>query len=483
MYRFAHCRSSRVATPLAFLLYLISCAATIAADVSGPVTGGDRGKPFAAPDYDLARYGYVAEEFFLDGQADAFELVPGTTQGVDGRWQLQRKAERQPFRTRLLIVRPADDAAFNGTVVVHWQNVTAGYELGSVPEGELLRGFAWVGVSAQKVGIDGFPGPQAAGLRQWDPQRYGSLAHPGDDYSFDIFTQAARAVAPRRPRQPVDPMGGLSVARLIASGGSQSAARLRAYINGVHPQERIFDGFIPYIDLGRARAWSNEPAGNGPTDWANARIRDDIETPVFIVNSETETESYLGARQPDTDRFHFWEVAGTSHVSVPREALLAIDTPLRPGVEMRGLDAPNYLSYRPAYEAAIRHMHRWLISGDRPPSAPRIELNQDASPQIRRDENGNAYGGIRLPDFAVPLAEHRGWGSTLDNGYRLGFLYGHARLFSTDKIRALYPTTNAYLADWDESMRSAVEAGYVLAEDAPVMRETARQWYESLTSR
>ena len=70
------------------------------------------------------------------------------------------------------MVRPQKQSNFNGTVILHWQNVTAGYELGSVGDNEYLRGYAWVGVSAQAVGVDGFPGDQAAGLRQWDPSRY-----------------------------------------------------------------------------------------------------------------------------------------------------------------------------------------------------------------------------------------------------------------------------------------------------------------------
>ena len=43
-----------------------------------------------------------------------------------------------------------------------------------------------MGVSAQQVGIDN--------LRQKDPARYGSLMDPGDQYSYDIYTQAARAL-------------------------------------------------------------------------------------------------------------------------------------------------------------------------------------------------------------------------------------------------------------------------------------------------
>ena len=35
-------------------------------------------------------------------------------------------------------------------------------------------------------------GVAALPLVKEDPQRYGSLHHPGDDYAYDIYTQAAR---------------------------------------------------------------------------------------------------------------------------------------------------------------------------------------------------------------------------------------------------------------------------------------------------
>src|SRR5262245_46049183 len=100
-----------------------------AASITGPVVGGKQGKAFNLPEVDLAKHGYVAEEFFLDGTATAYELAPGTTQGSDGRWKLRKRPDAAPFRTRILIVRPVDAKQFNGSVIVHWQNVTAGYEL------------------------------------------------------------------------------------------------------------------------------------------------------------------------------------------------------------------------------------------------------------------------------------------------------------------------------------------------------------------
>src|SRR5215212_9648632 len=81
------------------------------ATLSDPVTGGRRGWPFSLPLTDLASVGYLAEEFFLDGTAAAFEAEPGAELTVDGKWRF-RPSRPAPFRTRVLVVRPVDTARF-----------------------------------------------------------------------------------------------------------------------------------------------------------------------------------------------------------------------------------------------------------------------------------------------------------------------------------------------------------------------------------
>jgi hypothetical protein len=444
----------------------LSSNTATAAEVTGPVTEGSQGGPFSAPAFDIAAHGYIVQEFYLDGDAHAYKFKESNSQSDDGQWATQRRDETAPFKSRILVVRPAKAEDFNGTVIVHWQNVTAGYELGSVTEGEYLRGYAWVGVSAQKIGIDGFPGPDAAGLKSYDEKRYGSLSHPGDAYSYDIFTQAARAIAPNRDNGKVDPMGGLPVKRLIAAGASQSAARLRTYINGVHPVENVFDAFIPYIDFGSTIPFDLDFAANSRRQHHSTQIREDLNAPVIVVNSETETQAYISARQPDSDKFRLWEVAGTSHVSSPRDS------------NPPGLDNPNWLSFQPVYAASLRHMHNWIKDGTQPPRMPRIQVDEKRA--VQRDEVGNALGGIQLPDFVVPTASHSGQGKAVLGGSRFAFLYGAAEDFSDDKLSALYPTPDVFLAKYDEALRQSIKDGMVLPEDAPLLLESAEGWSAKL---
>jgi Alpha/beta hydrolase domain len=172
--------------------------------VTGPVTGGARDQPFNAMPPRLAeRYGYVEEEYVLEGEATAYR--PAGELGEDGRWAVT-EAGTAPYRSRILVRRPADPDAFDGTVFVEWLNVTAGVDgdpdFGLTHPELLEHGSAYVGVSAQRAGIEGggvlpIPGVEVQALKQWDPERYGDLTHPGDPYSYDIFFQAAQAV--RRP--------------------------------------------------------------------------------------------------------------------------------------------------------------------------------------------------------------------------------------------------------------------------------------------
>ena len=192
-------------------------------------TAGDRaqrsparhGYPFGLTLVDLAARGYRADEFFLDGDATRYRPAPGTELGPDGRWEAE-PAGTAPYRTTLLVYRPVDPERFNGTVVLHWNNVSAGYDLFSGDTPEILDGgYAFAGVTTQRVGVHGLPdAPQ--GLLAWDPERYGTLSIASDDDSFDIFTQAARAVGPDRDRT-TDPLGGLDV----DAGRSPWAARSR----------------------------------------------------------------------------------------------------------------------------------------------------------------------------------------------------------------------------------------------------------------
>ena len=451
--------------------------------IEGPVAGGKHGWAFARPLTDLAAKGYVEAEFFLSGEATTYAPVPGKEMRRDGKWQVAPKG-KVPFKTRFLVYRPADPAAFNGTVVVCWNNVTAGYELffGESPE-VLAGGYAYVCASVQKVGVHGFPDdPQ--GLVAWDSQRYGDLSIPTDDASYDIFSQVARAVGPSRERT-IDPMGGLAVKKVIGLGASQSAGRLSTYVNAVHPLPaaqggHAFDGYILQIYFGGGAAIeaSDRPTpvdrdAPRPMPRGQNLIRDDLDVPAMIVNTELEAIACFQVRQPDTERFRTWEAAALTHVSfqaqVIRNEKFKRDFGSAPPAASQAM---NRIYIQPYYDAALHHMNRWVNGGAPPPSQPLIAFTDEG--EAIRDANGIAKGGIRMPQADAPVATNSSIPVTDDFA---GRLRGSNKPFGAAKLDALYRDEAAYLARFSQAAEAAVGTGALMARDVGPLAEEAASEY------
>ena len=449
---------------------------------------GGKGWPFGLPTTDFAALGYRADEYVVEGEAVRYGPAAGTELGRNGRWQIEPVGST-PYETRMVVMRPVDPTAFNGTVVVLWNNVSAGYENftgGDSPE-VFESGFAYVAASVQRVGVHGQPdNPQ--GLRDWDPERYGSLSIPSDDYSFDIYTQVADLVAPDRPRDDLDPMGGLDVRRVVAQGASQSAARLASYLDGVQPLTQRFDAFylVMYFGGGTPLEVGDEvmTVREAAADASQPRIpeglhllRDDLGVLVMVVNTECEATSCYPVRQPDSDRFRYWEVAGASHVSLPAIASsssrMERDFGFAIPLDGEAMQAVNQVSVAPVVDAALHHLQAWLLDGTPPPVQPRIAFAGEP-PAIVRDDHDIAEGGIRLPQVEVPLGHNSALQQSPDIFARL---VGYHEAFPDEKVRALYASRDEYLAQYAEATRTAVAASVILPRDVePLLAEAEQAW-------
>ncbi len=446
--------------------------------VTGPITGGSTGKPFNAAPIDLASYGYVEEEFFLEGKATAYAFKG--TPGSDGVWSVKPTTTAH-YKTRMLVRHPTDPAKFNGTVLVEWLNVSGGVDADaefSFGHVELLRsGFAYVGVSAQATGVvgGGFSLAPAGSepLVKWDSARYGSLQHPGDNYSYDIFTQAAEAV--RHPGA-VKPLGTLMPARLIADGESQSAFRLVTYVDAIAPTNKVFDGFFVHSRSGGAAelvtAGTTANILGGPT---LALIRGDLTVPVFQFETETDVAGIIGltpfasARQPDNDRLHTWEVAGTAHAD---QYLLDYAAQGMLGGDAGSLGCTNVNSGPQHWvvDTGLHEMNAWITSGS-PPATGAPLLLSDAGSGFALDGEGNALGGIRTAAVDVPIATYSGQSSSSSI---LCALFGSTTPLSAAQLLALYPTHDDYVSKVTAATAAAQQAGFVLVADAPLIVQEAQ---------
>jgi hypothetical protein len=469
----------RLAALILLSSHHVATAAVPAPTIEGPVTGG-HGAPFVAgTSFDLADVGYAGEEFFISGTASAYTNTAPL--GLDGMWSVAPGASAA-YKTRILVYRPL--TKFNGTVVVEWLNVSGG--LDAAPDWisghvQLIReGFAWVGVSAQRVGVEGgtplLPGLPTLYLKLVDPVRYGSLVHPGDSFSYDIFSQAGQAL-----RTVPELLHGLDVKALIAAGESQSAFRMVAYVNAVHPLAGVYDGFLIHSrgSIGVPLSESPQPAIGTP---GPAHIRTDLDVPVLMLQTETDLILLLSAlaRQDDTDLIRVWEVAGSAHADTYTLVTGMGDL----GNDRRVADViltneplgfftcPADVNSGPLHfvlHAAFSALNRWVRQGTPPAIARRIEIT--TSPlAIVRDAHGNALGGIRMPQLEAPIASYSGSG----NGGSLACaIFGTTSLLDEAALQTLYPTHGAYVSRFALAAIAAVRSGFLLQPDARLLKAWA----------
>ena len=426
------------------------------------------GKAFNASTMDLATQGYVEEEYFIQGTARTYDIPR------DQMSNATPSDATHPFKTRLVVRRPASPARFNGTVVVEWTNVSEGFdnEVDWFHSGEhfVRAGYAWVGVSAQNVGV--------TTLKQRAAERYSSLdvtdggAVMNDALSYDIFTAAGAAI---RGKGGLNVLGTLKAEHLIASGHSQSAGRLATYFNAVHPLTPVYDAVVLH-------------GGGG-------KMRSDLTVKIWKLLSETDVLGQVATRQPDTDKFHTWEVAGTSHLDFKhagelvklglrsRDTMLPDPPPAPAGGAARGAagraggpfgGAPgpyNGCNHPPlsripseyVQNALYDHMTRWLKDGTLPPAAPPITVAMDGErPYIVRDAFFNALGGIRLAEHDVATAVNSGE----NTGSGFCFLTGWHEAFDKTRLTALYSSHAAYVSAVKAATDKNLKAGYIVKADA-----------------
>ena len=426
----------------------------------------------SGPGPSLSKAGYTETEYSATGTATSY-----TSDGplpTDGRYSLTPDG-KAPYATRVVVRRPAEQADFNGTVVVEWLNVSGGVDASPdytyLADELLRRGYAWVGVSAQRIGIEGGPVAVSApgaedlgagkGLKGIDPARYGKLHHPGDAYSYDIYTQVARAL--RSPgKAKLAPLDGLRLERVLGVGESQSAFALTTYINGVQPLADQYDGFLVHSRGGAPAPLGKPGAGidiAGSIGGKPTTIRTDGAAPVIVVETETDLLGILGylpARQDDADRFRLWEVAGTAHADKfqlgDTESILGCSQPINRGQQVFVL------------RSALRHLDRWAAGGDPPPKAPRLDVEGSAgTAKYALDDVGNVRGGIRSPVVDAPVDVLSGMASP--DSSIICLLMGSTTKIPTAKLATLYESRADYTAAYEKATDAMIKAGFALRDD------------------
>jgi len=192
---------------------LVSPLGTASAEITGPGMFYETLMELKSTD-DLSHFGYVTKEYFVSGTANG-----------------------QPYKTRIVIRKPSDNAKFGGLVLAESMH----------PSGNPWM-FHFTHVYSMSSGIIGVEilttDPQ--GITERNPERYKDL-RIANGQANEILAQVGALLKSNRADNPLI---GLPLRKMVLAGSSASAATVVSYM-AVHGTYRlqdmkpIYDGFFP----------------------------------------------------------------------------------------------------------------------------------------------------------------------------------------------------------------------------------------------
>lgn len=484
--------------------------------VTGPIPVTATSQPFLDAQAVLAPLGYVEDEYFLSGDADVYDWA-----GPDHKVKVI--AGPGKYVTRILVMRPRDPARFGGNVEVTVLNASLNMDFGGPTDVDRMvkQGDVWIGITSKAV--------SANALKKFDPARYAPLdwgnpappekrcANPTMIPTYMAGSKAEMEAAVKAGLESSWPesedglvwdmlgqlglllksdqrskiLPGFSKPMVFMSGISQSAIYMRTWIAGFHNLYRtpdgkpVYDGYLAIV--GPAMIRINQCAADMPlSDPKQKLVPPDV--PFISISSEGEMWQGRYTQQPDaftpTGGIVTYEVAGASHQAgdVPglapdKISFASIQDMMKAGMKMpdtaglakmmpAGTEHNDFI-WQPLVRGAFRNLELWARKGIRPPEAPRIAL--DANLEIKRDKNGNAIGGLRMPYIDVPTAAHTGY---LSAG-GMGGVMGTKRPFSPNTLKVMYPDHAAYVAQFSTATDRLVAGRWISVEDGEALKKAA----------
>jgi hypothetical protein len=323
---------------------------TASAEITGPGPIFDS-TPSLPPGKALTNFKYEAKEYFVSGTAN-----------------------KQPYKTRIVVRKPADNSKFSGLVLVE-----AMHPSGAAHMFEFTSTYS---MSSGHVAVE----IVTAGLEQFvelNKERYKDLKVAQDQVP-EILAQVGALV---KRNQKDGPFAGLNVRKMVMGGTSATAAVLIRYLPAhmvyrTPDMKVIYDGFMP--------------TSNGST------IRQ-VDVPLIQIPTMTEVSSgNITARQDGDapgDQYRLYEFAGMAHVD-SRDSVRFKPDPCKNPISQFPLQA--------YFSVALNYLLEWVDKGKVPPRAERILLDRNTANDgslMALDEYGNARGGIRNPYVDVPTAK------------------------------------------------------------------------------
>jgi len=401
---------------------VVSAIATATPEITGP------GKFFETlmelkPGDDLAHFKYTTKEYFVSGVANG-----------------------QPYKTRIVIRRPADNSRFSGLVLAESMH----------PSGNpwMFHFTHTYSMTEGHVGLEILTSATQA-FAEFSPERYSGLS-VASGQANEIIAQVGALMKSSRADNP---LADLPIRKMILTGSSASAGVVVNYlpahmVQRLSDMKPIYDGFMP--------------TSNGAT----LRL---VDVPMIQVPTMRETMNGATTR-PDGDvpgnQFRVYEFAGMGHID-SRDAAAYYPDPCKLPISRFPLAA--YMS------VALHHLWRWLDTGTPPPHADRIymDYNTDGDGSLMAlDEFGNVRGGIRTTYVDVPTSKigvpNAGAEPPIKNPHpfiaargeaaqnQLCGLANYQIAFTPAQLKQIYTDKRAYLAKVQQRYDELMGQGWAL---------------------
>lgn len=440
---------------------------------TGPIPVTEDSIPFgpafsegAALATDLAKHGYVEEEYFVTGSADLYEY--------DASGEPVVAEPDVDYTTRILVRKPIDPSQFSGTVHVDAAHPQFGIDGTWVWARNYMvqNGDAFVSLATRRGGFSAIEF-----MKQFDPVRYDGLNFPDGGLNWDVIGQVGNLL---KSDVADNPLHDYAVDKLFLMGVSGGAAVVLLYISdGFHERARlqdgspIYDGFLLFEPSGYPRI--RDSAAPIPADDPRQQVQP-RDVPAIMLTGRMETGRFRPDSDAADDRFRLWEVAGMPHADAN---VYFSEIPVgQQLIEMRAFgptDEPQDCVYplstfpiRHFVHAALYHLEQW--SGDPtavPPRGDRLTGGTDAF--------GNPAGGIRNPYVDVPVATYTR--SNQNNpGATVCPSWGATIPFDEEQLRDLYQSKGDYVRQVNQWVKQLVDDGWLLRQDAAEVRRAAAQF-------
>lgn len=460
-------------------------ASTPAAKFRGPIPVTSDSYPLMAANRtigapDLAKLGYVEEEFIVSGTANVYDWA------ADG--SLKVLSGGGSYATRILVRRPAKQNRFSGNVVIETMNVARRFDwammFGYTHDYLFEHGDAWIGVTMPAALV---------GLQKFNPTRYPGLSFsnptptapcPGGNAStisdseeglrWDMLSQLGALLKSKVSSRP---LASLHVENVYMTTQNVDIV---TYINAIHSSavlengKPVYDGYLVKSPLAPAKInrCATAPAKTDPRS-----ILKKINVPVIAVASQGEVVNTSVFRRPDDERFRLYEISGASHIDKsPYYSLLNFDDQAKSGGNVQGdaswpfaakCDPDIPLTELPLmtymFDAALFNLDQWVRKGTAPPHGKPLELKNagTADASVVLDSNGHGVGGVRSPYVDVPVATY----VPNSNGPGTCPELGHKVPFDAARFTALYGSTANYVSKVSKSVDALVREHWLTPTD------------------